>query len=132
MLLGLTILLVLLAWTLGNTIARSTDDSALDAFTDRMGHRLSVSQFVRYLYSRLPLSCAIGLLCRIELQAASATASPQGDVATAVASAGLFSERCALLIGRTSVGAFRHLSFAPRDTYESNRRSLLRTRGLRG
>jgi len=125
MLLGLTILLVLLAWTLGNTIARSTNQSTLDAYTGRSLHRLSVSRVARCLRSRLPTqpSCALELLRRFELQSDLAPPLPQGDVAaTTVAKTGHLSECRALLIGRISVGFSRHPSFTARDSYRLTRR----------
>ena len=131
MLLGLTILLVLLAWTLGNTISRSTNRSTLDAPTGRLLHRIPVSRAVWYVRSSLPtlLSFAIELLRRIELQTVLASPSPLRDVVVgSVAKTGHLPDCCALLIGRNSVGLTRHPSLTAGDSSNSNRRSLLRPR----
>ncbi len=135
MLLGLTILLVLLAWTLGNTISRSTNSSTLDARTGRSLHSQFVLRVARYLRSKLPTkrSYALELLRRIELQTVLATPSLQNDVAArTVAKTGPFSECCALLIGRTSVGVRHHRRITARDSYESDRRLQIRTCGYCG
>lgn len=130
MLLGLTILLVLLAWTLGNTIARSTDQSTLETYTGRSLHIML--RVARCLYSKLSvqLSCAIALLRHFEVQPVLATQSPSGDaVAFTVAMTGQCSECGALLIGRNFVGLGRYRSYTARDMNNSNRRPLLRVRG---
>jgi hypothetical protein len=135
MLLGLTILLVLLAWTLGNTIVRSTGRSTLDAHTVRSQRNSFVLRAVMYLRSSRPkqMSCAIELLRHIDLQPAFATSLPLGDaVVDAVATTGSFSESSAALIGRTLVGYSRYPSFTARDGFESTRHSLLRLRGMFG
>ena len=135
MLLGLTILLVLLAWTLGNTIARSTSLSTLDANTSRSPYRISVLRIVGCLHARLTtdLSWAFELLRRIGLQTVLVTSSPQGDVVAAtVATTGPLSVCCALLIGRTSVGSNRYPSITARDSYQSACRLLIRARGKCG
>jgi hypothetical protein len=132
MLLGLTILLVLLAWTLGNTIARSTKSLTLDAHSDRSLHNSFVLRIARRLHSKRlsQLSCALELLRHTQLQTAIATPSPQSDVvAAAIAKTSPFSESSASLIGRTLVGIGRYLGLAARDSFKSTRRSLLRTRG---
>ena len=135
MLLGLTILLVLLAWTLGNTIARSTNRSPLEAHTSRLLHRKSVSRFACCMRSSLTNSrpYVIEMLRRLELQPALATASPPGDFAvTPVATTCRSSDCCALHIGRTSVGFRGLLNLSARDSYNSYRCSLPRSRGAEG
>ncbi|MDX1929671.1 MAG: hypothetical protein SFV81_24305 [Pirellulaceae bacterium] len=135
MLLGLTILLVLLAWTLGNTIVRSTDRSTLDAHTVRSQRNSFVLRAVMYLRSKrsTKMSCAIEMLRHLDLQPALATSLPLGDVVVpVVATTSSFSESSAALIGRNLVGYSRHPSFTARDGFESTRHSLLHLRGMFG
>jgi hypothetical protein len=135
MLLGLTILLVLLAWTLGNTITQSTNRSSLVTHFGRSLHKLSVSRPVRNLSSSLKrcMSSVNEVLSRIELQPALATLSPMGDIfAGQVVTTGHSSDCCALLIGRTSVGPNRHRSLTARNAFSTYCLLMLRLRGTAG
>ncbi len=131
MLLGLTILLVLLAWTLGNTISRSTNRPMLDAPAGHLLHRKTVLQVAWWARSSFTssVSYAIGLLRHIEMQPELASPARQrnGSVETA-ALTGHFSDCCALLIGRNSDGFGQHPSLTARVSSCPTWRPRLRTR----
>lgn len=106
MLLGLTILLVLLAWTLGNTITRWTNTSSLEPHALQTSSRRAASGLLVVCRSSLScwLAAAIALLRRIQLQFALALASPRGDRrAWQVATTSHLSESFTSLIGRNFV-----------------------------
>ncbi len=133
MFLGLTILLVLLAWTLGNTIKRSTNPSPLDAFAGRLVHSISVSRIWKLLHSSLRSSLlrAIDPLRHIELQSVLTTTLPLRNVVGQVATTSHLTDRSAWHIGRTSVGIIRQPSLT-QDSFNLYCRSLLRLRGAIG
>ncbi len=110
MLLGLTILLVLLAWTLGNTITRSTNTSSLESQTQQTSSLKAASGLLEVCHSSPAcwLAWAIALLRRIESQVATALASPHGDpnalwIASQIATTSQSSESFTSLIGRNFV-----------------------------
>jgi len=106
MLLGLTILLVLLAWTLGNTITRSTNTSSLESRTHQTFSRRAASGLLGVWHSSHScwLAWVIALLRRIESQVALALASPRSDqIALQIATTSRPSERFTSLIGRNFV-----------------------------
>lgn len=106
MLLGLTILLVLLAWTLGNTITRSTNTFSLESHTQqtlRPWAELSLIGVSRSGHAGWS-GWMIALLRRIESQVAVAIASPHGDeIAIQIATTGCLSGSFTSLIGRNFV-----------------------------
>ena len=111
MLLGLIILLVLLAWTLGNTITRSTHTSRSELRSRNWLRRIAASQSIELRFSCLKvIACAADWLRRTGLQNALAMKSPYGALqAVQFVPAGRSSECFAMLIGRD-----RALSFTQR------------------